>query len=85
MAGNGPLEFQTDGSDDFTDLSQTYLYVNVQILNSNDKPLEENGVVAPLNLFPHSLFSKVKVKLRGRQVCSMITTCIHTEQCLKHY
>ena len=42
LAGNGPLEFQIDGSDDFTDLPQTYLYVNVQILNSDGKPLEGN-------------------------------------------
>ena len=71
LAGNGPSEFQIDGSDDFTDLSQKYLYVNVQILNSDGKPLEENDVVAPANLFLHFLFSKVEVKLHGRQVCSM--------------
>ena len=40
-------------------------------MNSDGKPLEENDVVTPLNLFLHSLCSKVEVKLHGRQVCSM--------------
>ena len=31
LAGNGPLEFQIDGSDDFTDLPQTYLYVYLYV------------------------------------------------------
>ena len=71
LTGNGPLEFHIDGCDDFTDLSETYLYVKVQITNSDGKPLGENDIVAPSNLFLHSLFSKVEVKLNGRQVCSM--------------
>ena len=71
LTGNGPLEFHIDGCDDFTDLSETYLYVKVQIVNSDDKPLDENDVVAPSNLFLHSLFSKVEVRLNGHQVCSM--------------
>ena len=63
LTGNGLLEFQIDGYDDFTDLSNSYLYVKVQILDSNGKPIGENNVVAPANLFLHSLFSKiVKIK-----------------------
>ena len=71
LTGNGPLEFQIDGCDDFTDLSNSYLYVKVQILTSDGKPLGENDVVGPANLFLHSLFSKIELKLNGRQVCSM--------------
>lgn len=71
LTGNGPLEFQIDGCDDFTDLSETYLYVKVQIVNNDGTPLDENDIVAPSNLFLHSLFSKVEVKLNGRQICSM--------------
>ena len=71
LKGSGPLEFQVDGCDDFTDLSQTMLYVNVQIVNSNGKQLDPTDIVAPTNLFLHSLFSKVELKLNGKQVCSM--------------
>ena len=71
LTGDGPLEFYIDGCDDFTDLSETFLYVKVQIDNSDGKPLGENDKVAPSNLFLHSFFSKVEVKLNGRQVCSM--------------
>ena len=76
LTGNGPIEFQIDGSDDFTDLSQTYLYLKVQIITSDGKPLQESNVVTPANLFLHSLFSKIKVKLNGCQVCSM-NNCVH--------
>ena len=47
------------------------LFVNVQIVNSNGKSLDPTDIVAPTNLFLHSLFSKVEVKLNGKQVCSM--------------
>ena len=43
----------------------------MQVVNVDGKPLEGSDVVAPTNLFLHSLISKVKVKLNGRQVCSM--------------
>ena len=71
LKGTGPLEFHVDGCDDFTDLSQTMLHVNVQIINADGKPLDAEDIVAPTNLFLHSLFSKVEVKLNGKQVCSM--------------
>ena len=45
--------------------------MKVQILDSNGKPIGENDVVAPANLFMHSLFSKIELKLNGQQVCSM--------------
>ena len=53
---------------------QTFLKpcsVNVQIVNSNGKALDPTDIVAPANLFLHLLFSKVEVKLNGKQVCSM--------------
>ena len=71
LTGNGPLEFQIDGCDDFTDLSELYLYVKAQNVNNDGTPLDENDLVAPSNLFLHSLFSKVEVKLNGQQICSM--------------
>ena len=71
LTGNGPLGLQTDGCDDFTNLPETFLYVKAKTVNSNGKPLEENDVVAPSNLFLHSLFSKIEVNLNGRQVCSI--------------
>ena len=71
LTGKRPTEFQVDGSEDFTDLSQTYLYLKVKIVNADGKPLAESDVVAPVNLFLHSLFSKVEIKLNGHQVSSM--------------
>ena len=71
LTGNGPIEFQNDGSDDFTDLSQTYMYLKVQIITSDRKPQQESDVVGQANMFLHSLFSKIEVKLNGHQVCTM--------------
>ena len=76
LAWRGPLELVIDGNDDYTDLSQTYLYIKPQIVNSDGTELQDTDIVAPANLFLHSLFSKTEVKLNGRQVC-------HIEQHLK--
>jgi hypothetical protein len=71
---NGPIEFFISGSsDEYIVLSQTYLYLEVQILDSSDKPLTSQ-IVAPVNLFMHSLFSQVDVSLNDTLVTASVNT-----------
>lgn len=63
LNGDEPsFEIEVPGTDAYTDLSDTYLKVEIQIkkganlLTSNDK-------VGPINNFAHSLFKKVELKI----------------------
>jgi hypothetical protein len=71
---NGPIEFFISGSsDEYIDLSQTYLYLETQILDNELKPITDQ-VVAPVNLFLHSLFSQVDVSLNETLVTASVNT-----------
>ena len=48
-------------------MSETQLFVEVQILKTNDDGLEEQ-VVGPVNNFLHSMFSQVKIRLNDKDV-----------------
>ena len=69
LAGTGCLEFAVDGSDDYIDISKMNLFVKVQVVNTDGSNLQDTDIVTPANLFLHSLFNKVNVKLKGRHVC----------------
>jgi hypothetical protein len=71
---NGPIEFFISGSsDEYIDLSQTFLYIETQILDHENKALT-NQAVAPANLFLHSLFSQVDVSLNETLVTASVNT-----------
>ena len=66
---NGPIEFFISGSsDEYIDLSQTFLYLQCQIVK------EQNANVAPANLFLHTLFSQVDVSLNETLVTASVNT-----------
>jgi len=50
------------------------LYVQAKITKRNGTALEATTVVAPVNLFLHSLFSQVDISLNGTQVTSSTNT-----------
>lgn len=72
-----PIEFNvTAAEDDYTDIGRTYLYLKTKI--SKHKPEVEvvtnTDRVAPINLWLHSLFSQVDVKLNNVLITSSVNT-----------
>lgn len=70
-----PIEFDISGAGtSYIDLSQTQLVVRVQIVRANGNAIDNTSHVAPCNLFLHSLFSEIDVKLNGTLITSSNNT-----------
>lgn len=64
LAHGAPLEFAISGSsEEYIDLSNTYLHVIAKVTKANGDDIDPGTDVAPTNLFLHSLFSQVDVTL----------------------
>ncbi|XP_035212161.1 uncharacterized protein F54H12.2-like [Stegodyphus dumicola] len=74
VSDGGPIEFHISGGEDYLDLSETHLYVKAKILNSDGSHLQKDAKVGPVNLFLHSLFSQIDVKLNERLITSSDNT-----------
>jgi hypothetical protein len=79
LTDDGPLEFHVSGSgDEYIDLMHTMLHLKVRIVKETggainaDETVSEN-LVAPVNLFIHSLFSQVETTLNGKIIGHMNT------------
>ena len=71
----GPIEFNINASaDEYIDLGRTYLYVKLKVTKDDGENLDVTEKVAPVNLFLHSLFSQVDVKLRDTLVTPSVNT-----------
>lgn len=71
---DGPLEFDVFSPDEYVDLGRTFLYVKAKIVKADNKALDADSKVAPVNLWLHSLFSQVDVQLNGKLVTPSIPT-----------
>jgi hypothetical protein len=60
-------------NDDYIDLANTYLFVEVQIMNDDDTALDGGADVGPVNLWMHSLISDVSVSLNENLVSPACT------------
>lgn len=70
-----PIEFDISGAGtSYIDLSQTQLIVRAQLLKGDGTPIDNTSHVAPCNLFLHSLFSEIDVKLNGTLISSSNNT-----------
>src|SRR5271163_274647 len=70
-----PIEFVIGGSgQDYVDLANTQLYVRAQILNANNTAIDNTNHVGPVNLWMHSLFSEIDMKLNDVLVTSTNNT-----------
>ena len=70
-----PIEFDISGAGtSYIDLSQTQLVVRAQLLKGDGTRINNTSHVAPCNLFLHSLFSEVDVKLNGTLISSSNNT-----------
>src|SRR6478609_5025824 len=75
IADGLPIEFVVGGSgQDYIDLANTQLYVRAQILKADNTNIDNNTHVGPINLFLHSLFSEVDLKLNDTLISSTNNT-----------
>lgn len=69
LNNNAPIEFiippQTER---WTDLSQSYLYIKLKVLNQDGTDLANDVNVSPVNNFLHSLFSTIDVYLNNKLI-----------------
>jgi hypothetical protein len=64
LTDHGPYEFAIRGAgDDYIDLTNTYLFVEAQIMDDDDTALDGGADVGSVNLRMHCLFSDVSVGL----------------------
>ena len=67
--GNAPVHFSLGGeSAHYLDLKRSRLYVKLQLLKDDGKPLAQTDVACPINLILQSMWSQVEVKISGKTV-----------------
>ena len=75
LDSGGPIEFSIPGSgDDYIDLANTTLHVQVKVTQPNGADLDAAAPVGPVNNWLHSLFSQVDVFLNGTLVTQSTNT-----------
>ena len=75
LDSGGPIEFLIPGSgDDYIDLANTMLHVQVKVTRANGDDLLLALPVGPVNNWLHSLFSQVDVYLNGTLVTPSTNT-----------
>ena len=66
LSHGAPIEFAVSGeTQDYLDLSNTYLHIQVQVQRGDGSYLQVDDIVGPTNLFLHSLFSQIDLSLNG--------------------
>ena len=65
VSSEGPIEFSINKlNDEFIDLNNCMLHVQVKIVNNaNDAKLKTTDVIAPVNNWFHSLFSDINLTI----------------------
>ena len=75
LDSGGPIEFLIPGSgDDYLDLANTMLHVQVKVTRANGDDLDLADPVGPMNNWLHSLFGHVDVYLNGTLVTRSTNT-----------
>ena len=65
----GVFEFTIPGASDlYRDLNNTYIMLQLKVVDAVGGNLAGNALVAPVNLLLHSLFSNVSVTLCGKEI-----------------
>ena len=63
LPGNN-LIFHLEGGSDFTDLSNTYLAVEIQMTSSDGAAVDAGAKACPINNIFHSMWSQIQVRLK---------------------
>ena len=75
LDSGGPIEFFIPGSgDDYIDLANTMIHVQVMVTQPNGNDLDAAAPVGPVNNWLHSLWSQVDVSLNGTVVTQSSNT-----------
>ena len=75
LTDSGPIEFQVNGStDEYIDLGRTALYIKMKVILKNGDNLKNDSKVGPVNLFLHSLFSQIDLKLKDTIITPSVNT-----------
>ena len=68
LDSGGPIEFFIPGSgDDYMDLANTMLHLQVKVTRANGNPIDAGEPVGPVNNWLHALFSNVDLSLNNTQ------------------
>ena len=62
------IEFKVDGGDDFLDLRESFMRIEVQLLKADDTNLDEGANTAFVDNILHSIFEKVVIFLNGKKI-----------------
>ena len=75
ITDSSPLEFNIAASpDEYTDIGRTKLYVRVKVVKLDGTATADGAKILPTDLFLHSLFSQVDVRLNDRLVTPSLNT-----------
>ena len=74
VGDNSPIEFHINSTDEYIDLGRTFLYVKAKIVKKDKNDIAENAKVGPVNLWFHSLFSQIDIKLNGKLITPSVNT-----------
>nr|XP_009858221.1 uncharacterized protein F54H12.2-like [Ciona intestinalis] len=71
LSDSGTLEFLISGTKEhYIDLANSYMHIQVKIVNADGTNLAEDAEIAPVNNFFHSLWSQIMLSLNNREVTS---------------
>ena len=75
VSDTDPIEFEFEGKQqEFLNLSHTLLYVNMQLVKSEESELDAGSKVGPMNVFLHSLFGQLDISLNGKTISDESST-----------
>eukprot|EP00057_Strongylocentrotus_purpuratus_P003423 XP_003726621.1 PREDICTED: uncharacterized protein F54H12.2-like [Strongylocentrotus purpuratus] len=69
-----PKKDPVRSTEEYTDLSQSLIHLQVKVVNGDGTPLAEDAQVGPTNMFLHSLFSDVDLMLNDRLITPSTNT-----------
>ena len=67
VQGNN-IKFHIEGGPDFVDLANTYLTLEIRLVNADGEGVDDTKQVCPVNNIFHSLWSQVQVTLKNTDV-----------------
>ena len=75
VADGSPIEFDISGTgEDYIDFGNTMLYVKAKVTALDGTNLPADAAFGPVNLFLHSLFSRVDISLNGTLITASTNT-----------
>ena len=74
VSDNSPIEFNIKSNDEYIDLGRTFLHVKAKIVKKDKSELPDNCKAGPINLWLHSLFSQIDIKLNGKLITPSVNT-----------